>query len=132
MTIVTHPQNLELLKQQLTDGQHDWRLGPGSFWPRFEVRTNPNIPQDQPSGKYRLLGPKATEPGLVIDGKRFRLRTRFCEYGPEDLGYLLLAGVLEEIREALFYFIDEDQFRIRALDFPVITPPRNIIVNAGW
>lgn len=121
-TIITHPRNLELLRKAVDAGEYDR----GQTFPMITIRTSESMEPDKPTGRFILPG------GRAVKREEIRLRKgRFVEYGPEDVGYLLFAGVIREEREPLFYMM-EDRFMIKAFEMPIITPMRSVIVNSGW
>jgi hypothetical protein len=115
-TIIAHPDNINLLRQRAEQGEFDGR----DAFPSFRLVGDRNVPRDKPSGRYVLPG------GQTVPKDQIRLRSRFVEYGPEDLGYLLLAGIVREERETVFYMVD-DRFRVW-MDFAPVMPPRHIII----
>ena len=103
--LVTHPDNLDWLRQYLAnapDGEIVRLDSPPSLW-GVEINTNPHMQRDTPAGKYRV---HAT--GRVLAKADFTLQEgRFIEYGPEDIPYLLARGVMTELREPLFYEVED-------------------------
>lgn len=99
--IVTHPDNLTCLKQKLNEAPDikAFRLDSPLSSFGIAIKSNPHMERDKPAGKYRV---HAT--GMILDKRAFKLQEgRFIEYGPEDIPYLLLRGVITELREPLFY-----------------------------
>ena len=117
--LITHPDNLATLKRQIDDGQHD----NGQFMPAIDVRTNGHMDRDKPTGRFILPG------GRVVDRDAVSVEERFVSYGPEDVEFLLFAGIIREERKALFYVINDSAFRIR-FDMPLIQP--KLFVNYAF
>ena len=93
MRIIAHPVNIEALRCQIK--RSDIVLD------NLELIANEMIPRDRPTGKYQLPTGELVEAGMVF------VRTRFFQYGPEDLEYLLFAGIVSEEREMVFYQLDD-------------------------
>lgn len=77
-SIVCHPDNWEAVNAKIDRGQFD-----------------------KPTGKYRLPNGKSVAKEQVV------VKERFIEYGPEDVDWLLYAGVITEEREMVFYVVDD-------------------------
>ena len=116
--IVTHPDNVDLLRRKIgqsldfkTKGQSlDDLWGSPPSLCGITIKTNPHMERDKPSGKYRVI-----PTGKVLAKDAFRLQEgRFIEYGPEDIPYLLMRGVIEELRDPLFLQISDAMERFRA------------------
>jgi hypothetical protein len=118
-TIFTHPDNMALLKRELDSGKHD----AGEAFPYFTVKASPMMDRDKPTGRYFLPGGKLVEKSAV------RVAERFTEYGPEDVPYLLYAGLIKEQREALFLVMDDFRFRSSIMDFAPTLLPRTIFTS---
>lgn len=93
---ITHPDNLQHVKRIL--GHTRYRFA----WP--PIKTSPYMERDKPTGRYILRG------GVVVDRAQVRVVSPFVEYGPEDVEYLVLAGVIKEEREPLFYEVRESLY----------------------
>lgn len=123
MTIYTHPANAEAIRRQAMSGKFDLQSMP---WEGITIRCNDMLPKDQPTGRYWLPN------GTLVDRENVRVHDRFIEYGPEDVGYLMSAGIIREEREAHFYVVNESLFRFRMFDAPLTTMPfRNITVSGA-
>lgn len=129
-SLVTHPDNAAWLRAQLDkQDQAEQARGFGCIglmpsW-GIEIRENPLMDRDKPSGKYKLPD------GRILAKAEFVLRERFIEYGPEDIPSLVWLGVIVELREPLFYEVDS-MFRSR-FDFgPMIHMPRSLLINGAW
>ncbi len=83
----------------------------------IEIHTNPFMEKTKPTGKY-VIG------GKVFEKSEIRVKHKFIEYGPEDLDWLLYAGIATEDREMLFYVVDESMFRMSMDYAPVFSEPR--------
>lgn len=115
-TIVCHPANLTLLREKFHEQEFDETF---TFMGGIEFKTNPHMERERPSGQYRLPD------GSILDKERVTVKTRFIDYGPEDIDWLVYAGIIEELREPLFYEMDMDKFRFDIrMNYGVITPPR--------
>ncbi len=124
--IVTHPDNLPLLKREIDrqgiggDLKSPYGL-PGSLW-GIRVQTNELMERDKPSGKYKMPD------GRVVPAAQVKLRDRFCEYGPEDISWLVYAGLIQELREPLFMVLDD--FRLYMDWMPKIAMPSALLMNS--
>lgn len=113
--VMCHPDNLELVKnlpQVVTikdeiDSKGFWS------WDSLEFRTDPYMEKDRPSGRYILPG------GARVVLENVVVEEKFERYGPEDIAYLLWAGVVERELEPLFYIINP--IRFHSLDFKPFT-----------
>lgn len=128
-TIVTHPDNLELLKKEL-EKKYPKRPPMNHFGIDLAtyfmptIKTNKYMEKDKPSGKYRLPD------GSVLDKEEFVIKTQFITYGPEDIDCLVYAGVIEELREPLFYEVDMNAFRMRINCGVQIHNPRAMVFGS--
>lgn len=116
-SIVCHPDNWEAVKSKIDRGQFD---KPGSMFAEFRVQTDPHMVRDKPTGKYRLPNGKTVAKEQVI------VKERFIEYGPEDVDWLLYAGVITEEREMVFYVVDDAMFRMSYNPMPPVLDRRII------
>lgn len=116
--IITHPDNLAALKREVDSGSHDT----GRLFNSIEIQTNRHMDRDKPTGRFILPG------GTVADRDAVRVEERFVEYGPEDIEFLLWAGIIREEREALFYQIDDSAFRMM-FDFMPMTTQRYVMYS---
>ncbi len=117
MKIVAHPTHIEMLRKRINAGEFDdQRRG---IFDSFELVANPLIPIDKPNGKFRLAD------GTFVDRADFRMSTRFVEYGPEDVDWLVYCGLVVEGREANFYIMRQPDWRFM-MDFMPIEPMRFI------
>jgi len=106
-TIITHPDNLAHIKAKLISKGVD-RNGdvlPEDVFCSVPIRTNAFLDRDKPTGKYIV-------DGKVVDKEEIKVEERFVVYGPEDLDYLLYAGLIEEERKWLFYGMDDSFFSL--------------------
>jgi hypothetical protein len=97
-TLLTHPVNFQLLRAEL--GR---LMGPSDdldMFSGFRVRPCASMAADRHTGFYLVDG-RPTDPAFL------RIQTRFIEYGPEDIPYLLYAGIIAEEREPLFYLMSD-------------------------
>lgn len=116
-SIVCHPDNWEAVKAKIDRGQFD---KPGSMFAEFRVRTNPHMERDKPTGRYKLPH------GKVVAKEEIVVRERFIEYGPEDVEWLIYAGIITEEREMVFYVIDDAMFRMSYNPIPPVLDRRII------
>ena len=116
-SIVCHPDNWEAVKAKIDRGQLD---KPGSMFLEFRVRTNPHMERDKPTGKYKLPNGKAVAKDEIV------VKERFVEYGPEDVEWLIYAGIITEEREMVFYVIDDAMFRMSYNPIPPVLDRRII------
>ena len=119
-TIITHPANLAALRAAVDRGEHD---PPRDPFPMFELRTNPHMERDKPTGRYYIEGA-----GWPLPPEEIEIDCGFYTYGPEDLEFLLMAGMVTEEREALFYVMD-NPFYFNT-EFPITPEPRSIIITS--
>jgi len=124
MKILTHPDNLELVKGLCDRGDFDYR---GSFGHLYgiEIVTNPHMEREKWTGRYILPDGNSVSPNLVRvpDG-------RFFEWGNSDLEIKLLLewGMIRKDMIPLFYAIREPLFHF---DFGMtVKPPRYIVTGA--
>lgn len=117
--IETHPDNEELVRRiftpDLVDGmrQISW----------ITIQTNRFMERDKPTGEYILPD------GRKVFRESIQVSTRFIDYGPEDVGYLVMAGIIAEELEPLYYEVSESMFRIQC-DWGAIRVPRGILSTA--
>ena len=93
-TIVSHPQNLKALEDRL---KKEPELDQQLFKATFRLQPNSSMPIDEPTGKYRQPD------GIVARPSEIRINYKFFSYGPEDLEFLKYAGIITEVRRAVFY-----------------------------
>lgn len=117
MKVVTHPDNLELLKQLC---ETDAFGGVGLF--PIEIVTNRHMDRTKPTGRY-----------ILPDGRKVKLaelrvtQGRFVEWGPQDIKVLLWWGIVREEREPLFYKLGEEFLRFEFLAVPTFKTPKYIL-----
>ncbi len=83
----------------------------------FRVRTDPSIDQFKPTGRYKL------QDGKTVDKSSINIKTKFIEYGPEDVDWLVYAGLITEEQEMVFFVIEDTMFRVRHDFMPAVTRP---------
>jgi hypothetical protein len=106
MTIlVTHPDNVGVLRNSFAARREvRSRFSPyTSLFPSIEIRANACLERDKPTGRYRIKGESVARDPVDV-----KISTRFVDYGPEDIPYLLYAGMIEEEREMIFYEVNLD------------------------
>ena len=118
--IVTHPDNWSKVKAIVErDENLSRQFSPsaftGSSFCGEQIRTDPYMERDKPTGRWRLPD------GRCVAKEDIEIKTRFITYGPEDFDWLLYIGVISEEREMLFYKIDEQLFRVMVDYAPAIT-----------
>ena len=101
--IVCHPDNLEAVKTAIQGGKFD---KPTAWSLDFRIQANTLMDRDKATGRYKLPNGKAVLKEQIV------VRERFFTYGPEDLDWLLYAGIIHEEREMLVYVIDDLAFRV--------------------
>lgn len=112
-----HPDNLDAIRTKVGAVP----VGPGKFAiADLLIEASEAVQKDKPTGKYRLPC------GNVVLPERVNVRTRFIDYGPEDLDWLVFAGIVAEEREPCFFFVDESAFRVgvKVNHMPVISDRR--------
>lgn len=104
-TIYCHPDNLQKLKAAVSRGEFNQRRQ-SIFSDEIKVVASPHVDKHKPTGRYLMpVGPP-------LEPKDVRIRTRFIDYGPEDVDYLVYAGVIKPEVEAYYYVVDEPAFRM--------------------
>lgn len=114
-TILCHPANWEEVKSKIEQGQFNKQRG--SMFADFRVRTDPSIDQFKPTGRYKL------QDGKTVDKSSINIKTKFIEYGPEDVDWLVYAGLITEEQEMVFFVIEDTMFRVRHDFMPVVSRP---------
>lgn len=114
--IFSHPQNIEALRNQF---EKEKDCGPrglmyATHWCGIEFVADPRLPIDTWTGRYILPD------GQIVKKSEIRIRTRWIDYGPDDLEWLLYAGIVTEERTILFHKVD-------TLDFAAAYDPAPII-----
>lgn len=103
MLLITHPSNIEKIKRlsvdddSLTSQMHLFHSG-------YKLIECPFMPAMRPSGMYSINGRGRYEKEDI------RIKHRFIEYGPEDLDYLIYAGIVKELEEINILCMNETQF----------------------
>ena len=130
-TLITHPDNVPILKQ----AAHKWLAGHfpkdelSWGWPPFlNVKTNKYMDRYGPAKRVRLPN------GTAIDRESFVMRCGPVTYGPEDLKWLMWAGVIQEQLEPVFYIVDEPEIFRVFQNFGSFMPDtrRVLISNVTW
>lgn len=99
--IITHPNNLAVLRENIERKSGGLALGLLGI----EIIASPFVDEFSLTGKYVLPN------GEVVEGSGdWKIETRFVDYGPEDLDYLLKAGIVKVDRVRNFYLIDSIPF----------------------
>lgn len=93
--IVTHPNNKKYIERLQLSGGWDNELS----W--MEVRYDSAIPQFGPCKKIKI------NDGSIVEREKFVMRCGAITYGPEDLIWLMWAGVVREQFEPVFYIIEK-------------------------
>ncbi len=96
-TIISHPENLKALEARLSG---EPLLDQELFRATFRLQPNSCMAIDEPTGKYRQPD------GIVARPSEIRVNYKFFSYGPEDIEYLKYAGIITEVRRALFYVMN--------------------------
>lgn len=123
MDIFVHPDNLEAVKKRLNAGEFDGRVDRWSMVPpSFTLRADPHIERTKPSGKFILPS------GEVVERHNVVVEDRFVTYGPEDVDWLVMAGVLRHEMTINVVVMKDSPWRLRMWDFPVFTVPRFVTV----
>ena len=116
--LICHPDNWEFLKTKINRGDFD------SLGAYFDVQTNKYMDKTKPTGKYIV-------DGKAVDKSEIRIKHRFIEYGPEDIEWLLYAGIIREEQEMLFYEVNDSMFRMSMDYAPLFSNPR-IFFNGSF
>ena len=110
MSIHAHPDNIKWLKERFTEVNEDRVVIPPDGYQFYyrgeELIANPYLPVFELTGKITLPG------GMSEDPKRFTYRTRWVTYGPEDLDYLLYAGIATWERYRVFRCINMSSYKL--------------------
>lgn len=124
-TIWTHPDNAEILRRRLHEEDLTTRGSPAPFmltWPDWSIKTNNLLERERHSGKYIL------DDGRIVEKNDVRLVSRFVSYGPEDIHFLLYAGLIREHMELLFHVVDELAFRM-TFDYRPLVSTRPVLLS---
>lgn len=125
MKIITHPDNVELLRRRTRQPDKLTELLSGRPTPfGIEIVTNRYMERERPSG--RIILPN----GTAVDRNKFQIRTRFITYGPEDLHYFLWTGEVREEMEPVFFVMRDELFPTAIFTLPVFDP-RRVLVTGG-
>jgi len=111
-TIITHPNNVKFLREQLEGGS----LFEGQPLFGIPIQTNPFIKETRLTGNYILPNGDVVEPF-----SEWKIETRFIDYGPEDLDYLLKAGIVKPERVREYYVADTNGFDLIRSPFMQLT-----------
>lgn len=115
--ILTHPDNVHLIRGAVE--RDIGRLG-------YKIQTDSCMPKYGPNKRIKLPD------GRFVDRDAFSLKCGCVTYGPEDLTWLMWAGVIEERLEPLYYIIDEPlsyasiAFRAFSMYSPATVEPRAV------
>ncbi len=132
MKILTHPENAEWLRSELQKhnaDDMDPRLHkldpyPSSLWKEpIEIVAQPHLEKWTPTGNYTIPD------GSTCDAASVRVVDRFVEYGPEDISWLVFAGVIRKEMKRHFYVVNplyEFNLGMRGFD---IQMPRSVIIT---
>jgi hypothetical protein len=121
MRIVSHPANIDALMKTVQSGKFDGQL---RGWESVELIRNDLMERDKPNGKYQLPDGRTVEKADVI------VSTRFIDYGPEDVDYLVMTWAIKECREMKFLIMDDSLLRFR-MDYGITFPISRHILIAG-
>lgn len=110
MKIICHPVNYQWLREELAKNQNKevqrvkqlvpaWALQKG-----VEIIQDTSLPVFKETDKYQLIN------GQIQEKEEIHYVRGFCTYGPEDLDFLLYAGIAVPHKERVFYKIEESNF----------------------
>lgn len=104
LKLLAHPDNIELLKQFTRQSCETLSRIYG-----IEIVTNSLIPKTfrefkLPDGRLFRCDHPLPE-GLVV------FKTRFVDYGWDDLGYLIYAGIIEIVEKPAFFIMNESTMK---------------------
>jgi hypothetical protein len=124
MKILTHPDNLDLIKQKCDKEE----FGKSGFL-GIEIVAERHMDRDKSTGRYILPNGKAVprDQVTVADGP-------FFEWGSSDLEIKLLLewGLIKEEREPLFYLIKDELLRSFWNEpFMTVKPPKWFITTCA-
>lgn len=100
--VVTHPSNAKHFKDTLRDIRD---IDPMFVFMGIEIVVDSCLPEDVPSGRYRLPN------GRIVAKADISIKTRWIEYGPEDFDWLMFARIIKEHRERYYMVIDDSKLR---------------------
>lgn len=121
-TLVTHTENVKTLQEHINKGVYD----DGNFMPLFfTIRGNEFMEKTKKTGRYIMPS------GDVVDRSTVSIRDRFVEYGPEDIEFLVYAGVIREETEMLVTMVDDMWLFRMMVDTPFVMENRRVIVSSG-
>lgn len=98
--LIMHSATWNILKKNIPVRKSDLVIDELSL-NGMEVQLNDFMEREKWSGKYILPN------GSVVESRDVRLSEKFCEYGPEDIWYLLWAGIIRKHMEPLMYMFNK-------------------------
>lgn len=121
MRIITHPNNLDLLKQNISKGEYG---DPVLLSFTAEIITSEHMDQCQKTGRYILPD------GRTVSKEQVYVPwDRFTEWEPKDIPWLLSWGIIHEEQEPLFIMMDDSALRFRVDDMPLVLTPSFFVKN---
>lgn len=124
MKILTHPDNLDLVRKYVDDNT----FGAGDCWYGIEIVTDRLMDKQKKTGRYILPDGRrlARHEFVLADGK-------FFEWGNSDLElkYLLGQGIIREEMEPLYYLIRDDILTKYMYESLEISSPKHFISTIG-
>ncbi len=118
MKILTHPDNLELLKKEL-----DVLPSPTNPFSAIQIVTDKYMDREKWTGRYVLPNGKAVEPKDVIVPAG-----RFAEWDSGDIWYLEKYGYIRKEMAPLFVQVN-DSLLFRMANLPMIAPTPYLITS---
>lgn len=101
--IICHPDNIKAVAKLA----QNFSFRENTFFAEFVVTADPRLEREQPSGKYILPG------GEIVLPESICVTKPFITYGPEDIDWLLYAGIIKREMELLFFIVEDPPFAIR-------------------
>mgnify|MGYP000461603139 CR=1 FL=1 len=103
MLLITHPDNVKKIERMCVSDE-SFASQAHLFHSGYKLIECTFMPATRPSGMYSINGSGRFKPEDIC------VKTRFVTYGPEDLEYLVYAGIAREIQEMNILCMHETQF----------------------
>lgn len=124
MLLITHPDNVKLI-QDVCKQDESYASYAHMFHSAYKLIECKFMPAKRPSGMYKINGKGRFAPEDIC------VKTRFCTYGPEDIEWLVYAGIAEEIQEMNILCMHESVFDWkRQLSVDVWNPESSFFMDA--
>lgn len=131
-TLICHPDNMEILKKQLTPvSRRDPRIQASlesTCGPLDGIKciSDPYMERTRKTGQYVMPD------GNVSPKDQVRFGDRFCEYGPEDIELALFMGWITEEETLVYYMMQEPVISFGTQQDFTVTAPKWTSITKGW